>query len=192
MKIWKSFLPDDLSLKCLSTIEPGPYFVDRDRNPMWGSLYVPQEDGQCLMLAWDYFDVEFKFEVYGLSIKQLATAPEGLDRAGAILPFSQVAFLLKTEWTRPAKPSEVPEGFEKVLEESGPLAQIPETAISAGTALHGVIFSNLADGKALLIGVDDTDNYSLKATADAEEISAMAMVCDSFTLPEILGWKPPA
>lgn len=143
------------------------------------------------MLAWDYFDVEFKFEVYGLSIKQLAAVPESLDLAGTIPTFSQITFLLKTEWTRPAKPGEVPEDFEKVLEESGPLVKIPDTAISAGTALHGLIFSNPAEEQTLLVGVDDADSYSLRATADVEEISATAMSCDSLTLPEILSWKPP-
>lgn len=191
MKIWKSFLPGCNELNIFSALQFGRYFVDRKNIPEWETVYFPTGSGDWLSLTWNYFDVEFKFEVYGLSIDQLAAAPQDLTCVGTVPIFSQITFLLKTEWTRPTKPGEVPDNFEQIIEENGNFSNIPNTAISVGTALHGIVFSGDKDDSKLLLSINDAERYSLKSTVDTEEIVPIAKSCDALTLSEILIWTPP-
>jgi hypothetical protein len=191
MKIWKNFLPNAQSLGHVSSISPGPFFVNSKNDPRWSSIYFYKVNGEWLSINWDYFDVEFKFEVYGISVANLMAAPNSLVEVGNITYFSQIKFLLKTEWIRPTRFEEVPDGFETVIEESGSLSQVANTIISAATSLHGLIFTNGAEDAVLMITIDDAANYRLKASTDLAEISAMVRGGDLLTLSEILAWKPP-
>ncbi|MBB3228837.1 hypothetical protein FHW69_003482 [Luteibacter sp. Sphag1AF] len=191
MKTWKSFLPSAQSLSHISAIRPGAYFFDRKSDPKWSAIYFPQENGLWLSLSWDYFDVEFKFEIYGMSVGQLKGSGISLNEAGVIHDFSQIKFLLRTEWTRPTKPGEVPDSFEEIIEENGQLSQVPDTAASVATSLYGVIFSGHTEDPPMMITIDDAASYSLKSSTDPLEINAMERSCDLLTLPEILAWKPP-
>lgn len=191
MKIWKSFLPDKKSLSHISIIRPGAYFFDSKRNPRSSAMYFPQENGAWLSISWDYFDVEFKFEIYGISVEHLKDSGIALVEAGVIPDFSQIKFLMRTEWIRPAETEEVPDSFEQIIEENGPLSKIPSVAISVATTLYGVIFNGGSEGAVMMITIDDAASYSLKSSTDPVEISAMEESCDLLTLPEILDWKPP-
>lgn len=191
MKTWKSFLPNDRGLGDISSIRPGAYFVDNRNDPKWSTIYFHQENGMWLSISWDYFDVEFKFEIYGISIGQLAGADISPAEAGVIHDFSQIKFLLRTEWTRPARSGEVPDGFEKIIEGNSRFSQVPDNAVSVATTLYGVIFSGRNEDAIMMITIDDAASYSLKSSTDLGEISAMRQNCDLFTLSEILTWKPP-
>lgn len=190
MKIWKSFLPNDQDLSHISAIRPGSYFINGRSDPKWSAIYFLQENGVWLSISWDYFDVEFKFEIYGVSVDHLKDSDVGLIEAGVIQSFSQIKFLLRTEWIRPAKSGEVPNSFEKIIEEGGLLSQVPDTATSVATVLYGMIFSGHAED-VMMITIDDAASYSLKSSTDPVEISAMERSCDLLTLSEMLAWEPP-
>ncbi|WP_250627764.1 hypothetical protein [Pinirhizobacter soli] len=191
MKIWKNFLPRGEGLGDLTNVRAGPYFVDSESSQKWLKVFFQKEDGNWLALEWNYFDVEFKFEVYGISIDHLESVPPSLVKAGATPTFSELRFLLETDWTRPAKPGEVPENFDQIVEECGALSEIPDAAISAGTALRGVIFSNDGGESKLVISIDDTKGCSLKSTVDPDEMDLLGKAYDVLTLSEALAWTPP-
>jgi len=191
MKIWKNFLPRGESLSDLSNIRPGPYFVDSESSPKWVKVFFKKKDGRWLSLEWNYFDVEFKFEVYGISIDHPENVPPGLTEAGVTPMFSELSFLLETDWTRSAKPGEVPDNFDQIVEECGALSEIPDIAISAGTALRGVIFSKDGGEPVLVISIDDTERYSLKSAVNPDEMILPGKPYDVLTLSEALAWTPP-
>jgi hypothetical protein len=191
MKIWKNFLPEEDSLKALSVIRSGPYFVDQKNDPEWETVYFQSKAGKWISLTWSYFDVEFKFETYGMSIELVEIAPEDLVQVGEIVTFSQIDFFIKTEWTRPTIQGEVPANFEQIIEENGTLAKMPNNAIAAGTALHALVFSREEDDSKLMMYINDNENYSLKSTNDPMEIAAIMESCDALNLFEILAWEPP-
>jgi hypothetical protein len=191
MKMWKNFLPNGKILNELSAIRPGPYFLDSKNSPKWVKIFFQGKDDKWLSLEWDYFDVEFKFEVYGISIDYIKEAPPGLFEAGVTPIFSDLRFLLGTDWTRPARPGEAPENFDQIMEESGTLSEVPDVAISAGTALRGVIFSNDGMKPRLIVSIDETERYSLKSTVKPDEMDFLEKTYDVLTLSEVLAWIPP-
>ncbi|PTR33621.1 hypothetical protein C8J98_103384 [Luteibacter sp. OK325] len=191
MKIWKNFLPTEQEIRQISVISPGAYFFDGQSDPRSSVIYFPQENGTWLSISWDYFDVEFKFEIYGISVEHLERSRAFLVEAGIIPDFSELKFLIRTEWIRPTEIGEVPDGFEQIIEENGPLSKIPGTATSIATSLYGVTFNGGSEGAAMMIAIDDAASYTLKSSTDPVEINAMEESCDLLTLPEILDWNPP-
>jgi hypothetical protein len=191
MKIWKNFLPQGESLNDLLNIRPGPYFVDDKRNPVWETIFFQKTDNRWISLTWNYFDVEFRFEVYGISINHLEVPPSGLIQAGITPLFSEIKLVLETDWKRPAKRGEVPDNFVQVIEERGALLKVPDMAASAGTALYGVIFSNGGNESKLMISIDDSERYSLKSTVNPDEVDSLESSYDIVTLAEALAWTPP-
>ena len=191
MKKWKSFFPASDDIEILGALKGGPYFIDSTKNPAWESVYFLSGSGRWIVLAWNYYDIEFKFETYGISLETKESATATLLEVGNLPRFEKIDFYTKTEWTRPAIPGEVPSYFEQVIEESGSLAQVPADAISAGTSLYAVVFRPINGESDLMVSVDDDVRYSLKAVSESVEIAAVLQSCDVFDSVGLLAWEPP-
>ncbi|MFC3654571.1 hypothetical protein FZ025_10455 [Xanthomonas hyacinthi] len=156
------------------------------------SIYLLDREDNCISLSWNYFDVDFKFEIYGISIDSRKDyCPRDLACIEDINKLSSISFLLRSEWVRPTKPGEVPDHFEQVKEESGTTESVPASAISVGTCLYGIVFNDASSNPFLIIAVDDDKRYSLKHVAVPEEIADLISGCDLCTLSQLIDWEPP-
>ncbi|MDF4026301.1 hypothetical protein P3W24_15110 [Luteibacter sp. PPL201] len=191
MKKWKRFFPDRNQIEALGTIKAGVYCIDTNANPEWASVYLPTRTGEWIALTWNYFDIEFKFETYGVSIELVQRAPTTLVDAGNIGEFEHIDFYAKTEWTRPAVPGEVPSDFEQIIEAAGRLDEVPTDAISVGTSLHAVVFRSIGGDSDVMICIDDDARFSLKAMVGSQGIEAIRQTCDVFNSVELISWEPP-
>ncbi|MET4677162.1 MULTISPECIES: hypothetical protein [unclassified Luteibacter] len=191
MKIWKSFLPLADDLKALRKIKGGSYFIDSNKNPQWESVYFRRDSGKWIALTWNYFDIEFKFETYGISRELVRSVPTTLLEVGNIADVERIDFCVRTEWTRPASPGEVPSHFEQIIEEAGRVAQVPVDAISAGTSLYAAVFRSINSDLDVMISIDDDVRFSLKSVTGSLKIATTLQSCDVFSSVELLTWKPP-
>jgi len=191
MKVWKNFLPRADEIDALGTIEAGSYFIDSHKCPKWETVYFRDRSGQWIALTWNYFDIEFKFEMYGISIESMERVPATLIDVGNLAEFEKIDFYTKTEWIRPAVAGEVPSHFEQVIEGSGRLAQVPADAISAGTSLHAVVFRSIDVDSDVMISIDDDARFSLKSATGSRKIAAVLQSCDVFDSVELLAWVAP-
>ncbi|TCV93180.1 hypothetical protein EC912_10540 [Luteibacter rhizovicinus] len=191
MRNWKTFIPQRQDLETLAKLPPGKLFISSQNKPAWNKVYIQVTEGKWLSLSWDYVDVEFKFEIYCLSIAQHATpSADDFIQAGEIPDFSSIRFLLKSEWVRPASSNEVPDNFEQVIEESGLAADVPRSASAVGTSLHGIVFIR-HDGKpCLLVEIDESQSYSIRTVENCEAIAALTSKYDSLSFSEVLAWHP--
>jgi hypothetical protein len=192
MKIWKSFIPSAQALESLSRVSSGELYIDRKNQPALGTLLMRQDASEWVSLSWDYVDVEFKFEIYCLSIDSpKAVAAEDLASIQELPRHSSIRFLTKTEWVRPAHVGEVPENFEQVLEENGLMSSIPDAASAIGTVLYGVIFDDSNGQPLLAVTIDDETSYSLRLTTEPADMALLASTFDVYSLPELVAWRPP-
>ncbi|WP_185754235.1 hypothetical protein [Luteibacter sp. 9135] len=191
MKIWKSFFPGSDDVEILGAIKGGSYFIDGDNNPKWESVYFRSGNEEWIALTWNYFDIEFKFETFGISREVVRKVPTALLDVGSIPEFEKIDFCVRTEWTRPASPGEVPSHYEQVIEEAGRLAQVPADAISAGTSLYAIVFRSINGDSDVMISIDDNIRFSLKSVTGSAKIAAILQSCDVFTSAELLAWQPP-
>jgi len=191
MKIWKSFFPTADDIEALRTFKGGAYFIDCAKNPRWESIYFRISSEEWIALTWAYFDIEFKFETFGISREVVRKLPTALLDVGIIPEFKKIDFCIRTEWTRPASPREVPSHYEQVIEEAGRAAQVPADAISAGTSLYAVVFRSINGDSDVMISIDDNVRFSLKSVTGSVEIAAILQSCDVFTPAELLAWQPP-
>lgn len=192
MKYWKAFFPPRQELDKLLRIAPSELFINKNSKPIFESIYIRNKDGQWISLSWNYVDVEFKFEIYCLSIDSLDNIYlENLISIGPIPNFASIEFLVKSEWTRPTTPGEVPDNFEQIIEESGHISSIPSSAIAIGTTLCGIVFNDFDQKPLLAIVIDDTESYSVKKIVESEAIISIMAAYDSFSFPELMAWKPP-
>lgn len=191
MKKWKRFFPERSQIETLGTLKAGGYFIDPSANPEWTSVYFRTKRGGWVALTWNYFDIEFKFETYGISIEPVQRAPATLVEVGSIGEFEQIDFYAKTEWTRPAVLGEVPSYFEQIIEAAGRLDHVPADAISVGTSLYAVVFRSVGGDSDVMICIDDDERFSLKAMTGPQRIMATLQGCDVFNSVELLSWEPP-
>lgn len=191
MKVWKSFFPRADEIDALGTIEAGSYFIDRHKRPKWETVYFRDRSGQWIALTWNYFDIEFKFEMYGISIQAMERAPATLLEVGSLVEFEKIDFYTKTVWIRPAVAGEVPSHFEQVIEEAGRLVQVPADATSVGTSLYAVVFRSIDADSNLMISIDDDARFSLKSATGSRKIAAVLQSCDVFDSVELLAWVAP-
>jgi hypothetical protein len=192
MKIWKSFIPSAQVLESLSKVSAGMLYIDQKNQPVLGTLLMRQEANEWVSLSWDYVDVEFKFEIYCLSIDSpKVVVAEDLVSIEELPRHSSIRLLTKTEWVRPAHGGEVPESFEQVLEESGLMSSIPDSATAIGTVLYGVIFDDSNGQPLLAVTVDDATSYSLRLITEPTDMALLASTCDVYSLPELVVWRPP-
>lgn len=193
MSIWKALLPTQEALTRLTRVAPGKFFVDTQNDPGCGTVYLRDLDGQWLSLSWDYVDVEFKFEIYCLAIEVPRNrAVDKLTPAGVIPDFDSIVFLTKSDWVRPALSGEVPAHFEQVIEQSGRLASVPESALAIGTTLYGVVFMDATRNPRFAIAVDEQESYSVRGFNEPEGIKELMDSADAFSLDQLIAWKPPA
>lgn len=192
MKTWKVFVPDRQDLERLLKISPGKLFVSGTSTPTLESIYLLDQERGWVSLSWSYVDVEFKFEIYCVSIGSSKEDPADLIPVGEVPPFASVGFLLRSEWVRPANPGEVPGHFEQVKEESGAAESVPSSATSVGTSLYGIVFSDEDSRPLFAITVDDNKSYSLKVISAPKALANLVSVCDLCTFPQLMAWKPPA
>lgn len=192
MTHWKVFVPPHQELNKLLHIAPGELFINTKNNPVWESVYIRDKSGQWISLSWNYIDVEFKFEIYCLSIDSPKNIIfQDLIPAGSVPNFASLEFLMKSDWVRPTLPGEVPENFEQVIEEGGPISSVPSSASVVGTTIYGIVFNDVDHNPLLVIAVDDNERYSVKKIVDFDAIATLMEVCDSFSLPELMTWSPP-
>jgi len=191
MKIWKRFFPGSDDIEVLGAIKGGSYFIDGSNNPEWESVYFASGSEEWVALTWNYFDIEFKFETFGISREIVRKVPTTLLEVGNIPEFEKIDFCVRTEWTRPASPGEVPPHYEQIIEDAGRLAQVPTDAISAGTSLYAVVFRSINGDSDVMISIDDDARFSLKSVTESIKIAAILQSCDVFTSAELLAWQPP-
>lgn len=191
MKIWKSFFPGSDDVEILGAIKGGSYFIDGNNNPKWESIYFRSGSEEWIALTWNYFDIEFKFETFGISREVVRKVPTTLLDVGSIPEFEKIDFCVRTEWTRPARPGEVPSHYEQVIEEAGRLAQVPADAISAGTSLYALVFRSINGDSDVMISIDDNIRFSLKSVIGSVKIAAILQSCDVLSSAELLAWQPP-
>lgn len=189
---WKVLLPHRRDLEKIAQIASGDMFVHAKNDPVWTRVYVLDATGQWITLSWDYLDVEFKFEIYGISAEYLnSVVTADLIPAGTVPSFAAIGFLLKTSWVRPALPGEVPENYEQVIEESGVATAVPSSATVIATGLYGVLFRSTDGSPRLVITIDDDASYSLRSLVDNEVMAAAVAACDSLSFDELIHWEPP-
>lgn len=192
MKVWKSFIPSVQDLESLSQVSAGELYIDRTNQPTLGTLLMRHGLDEWISLSWDYVDVEFKFEIYCLSIGSPKTVViENLASIEALPRHSSIRFLTKTEWVRPAQLDEVPENFEQVLEESGLISSIPDSATAIGTVLYGVIFEDSNGQPLLVVTVDDATSYSLRLVGEPTAMALLISTYDVHSLRGLMAWQPP-
>lgn len=192
MRPWKVFIPDHRDLERLLKISPRGLFVSGKNNPVMESIYLLDHEDNWISLSWSYVDVEFKFEIYCVSIdRRKETFPEDLTCIEDIQGFSSISFLLRSEWLRPAHPGEVPDHFEQVKEESGTASSVPSSATVVGTFLYGILLNDVRSKPFLAITVNDDERYSLKHIVATEEMADLISGCDLCTLSQLMTWKPP-
>lgn len=186
MKIQKKFLPEASVLNRLSAISSVRLFVNCKNNPEYSCIYLIDEHGLAICFSWEYGDVEFKFEVYFLSIQiESAISVDELSLIKSIPSAFSMSFLVRSEWVRPTLENEVPANFEKVIEERGFIDSVPETATAVGVFLYGLILKQISSGEETAIIVDDDVNYSLKVVDDIEYIEKLKNGSDLFSLREV-------
>lgn len=187
MSNWKISVPSIDILKRLVNMRPSRTFVSKKNSPPMGSIYVHGLSGDWMLLCWDYFDVEFKFEIYCLSVElSHPMAVNELIEIESIPKFQSIRFLLRTEWVRPTKPGEVPDNFEQAIQESGFAEMAPSSATAIGSALYGITFCGANDSPLLVIAVSDSERYSLQVFAAPAAMASVLDSCDSYSLPELL------
>jgi hypothetical protein len=191
MTVWKSFIPSVQYLENVAEVSASELYIDRTNQPTLGTLLMRQGADEWLSLSWDYVDVEFKFEIYCLSVDSpKAVVVENLASIGVLPKHSSVRFLTRTEWVRPARVGEVPEQFEQVLEEGGRMSSIPDTATVVGTVLYGVVFNDLNGQPLLAVTVDEATSYSLRLVDAPKAMASLMSICDVHSLPELVAWRP--
>ena len=191
MKAWKSFVPSVQHLERLTQVSAGELYIDRTNQPALGTLLMRHGTDEWISLSWDYVDVEFKFEIYGLSIDSPKTVfVENLASIEMLPRHSSIRLLTKTEWVRPAHVGEVPENFEQILEESGLMSSIPDSATAIGTALYGVVFDDSNGQPLLAVTVDDVASYSLRLVADPTAMASLIGAYDVYSPLELMAWQP--
>lgn len=156
------------------------------------SIYLLDHEDNWISLSWSYVGVEFKFEIYCVSIdRQKEIFPVDLTCIEDIHDFSSMSFLLRSEWVRPAHPGEVPDHFEQVKEESGTASSVPSSATAVGTSLYGIVLNDACSKPLLAITVNDDERYSLKHVVAPAEMADLISGCDLCTLSQLMTWKPP-
>lgn len=192
MKNWMKISPERQVLGILSRLQSCEFLVDIQASPIWETIFIRDREGCWLAICWDYADVEFKFEIYHLSIERPLKVPaeEKLSVGGCIPRFSKVRLLTRSEWVRPAAAGEVPLHYEQVVEEAGRLADVPDSATAAGTALFGIGFLDEGGDPLLGICIDNSSNYCVKKFEEPEELNDLFASCDCFSLQEWDEWNP--
>jgi hypothetical protein len=191
MRCWKTIIPELEQLTRMQAVTPGELFVDADNNPSLESIYILDKYGELICLSWSYIDIEFKFEIYCLSIdKPRAVISNDFISVGKVPDFTFLSFLLRSEWVRPTHPAEVPDSFEKVIEESGPSSLVPPSATAIGTTLYGVVFADGDRKPLLMIAIDDIERYRLKIIVDSDTMTKLISTCDSYSLSELMMRQP--
>jgi hypothetical protein len=187
MSNWKISAPSIDVLERLVRMRSPRAFVSKKNNPPMGSIYVHGLSNDWMLLCWDYFDIEFKFEIYCISIE--LSHPMTMDELieiESIPKFQSIRFLLRTEWIRPTKPGEVPDNFEQVIQEGGLAEKVPSSATAIGSALYGITFCSADDSPLLVIAVSDSERYGLQVLATPVAMASVLDYCDSYSLSELL------
>lgn len=189
--MWKLLIPASEDLEAVCRVMPGDAFIDSDAKPSWTSLYM-RGGGGWLSLSWDSQDVSFRFEIFCLSIDHPSSnGPRHPELAAKIPSFSEMKFLLRTTWLRPAIPGEVPPHFVQRVEGSGRALQIPVDYIEAGTTLDGIVLLDSAGRPTMAIVVTNTTDYLVSVLTENETITSRMDECDVMSLDEVLRWTPP-
>lgn len=192
MKNWKVFLPEVNDLHKLLLLEPGKAFFRAKNSPIEGALYVRNRENQWLSLSWDYVDVEFKFEIFYLSIEsQQDVTTDDLIFAANIPSFGSLELLVKSEWVRPTLSGEVPDDFEELIEECGTIKSVPASATAIGTAISGVMLSDQLGVPLWAIIIDDVKSYSTRIVSSLDALVSLKTTCDVFSCAALLDWRPP-
>lgn len=192
MTKWKLLMPSPEDLAAVRRVAPGDVFIDTDAEPSWTSIYLRREGSGWLSLSWDSQDVAFRFEIFCLSIGLHTDREFKRLQAVANVPvFSEIRFLVRTSWLRPAAPGEVPDHFVQQVEESGRSSEVPQNYIEAGTTLDGVVFVDREGNPLMTITVVNSTDYLVSVAKDAETIASRMSGCDVMSLDEVLHWSPP-
>lgn len=187
MKKWKISVPGIEVLKRMVDICPAKLFVCKKNNPPLGYIYVRGTHGDWILLSWDYFDVEFKFEIYCMMIEECQVPPPmgNLTEIGSIPKFQSIKFLLRTEWVRPTKPGEVPNDYEHVIQEGGLAKLAPSSATAIGSVVYGVAFLDSDNGPILVVSVSEKIRYSLQIIDSPFDMTQLFNSSDSYDLFEL-------
>lgn len=188
---WKQLLPSPNDLEAFARLASTDLYVDASNEPSWTKLYLCDKGGKWLSLSWDSQDVAFRFEIFCLSIESnILEGPKRAELAAKIPEFSEVKFLLRTTWLRPASPGEVPSDFVQQLEESGKSSAVPPDYVEAGTTLDGIVFADSSGDPLMVISVVNTTDYLVSVTTEADSMAARLRECDVMPLDKVLSWVP--
>lgn len=192
MTNWKLLTPSPQDLAAVRHVVSGNVFINADAEPSWTGLYLPTEGGDYLSLSWGSQDVAVRFEIFCLMIERHSSRESMRLQAVATLPaFSDLRFLLRTTWVRPAVPGEVPPHFIQRVEESGTSSSVPPDFIEAGTTLDGVMFVDGNGRPVMTISVVNSTDYVVSVSTDANTMATGMNECDVMSLDDVLSWTPP-
>jgi len=189
MMTWSAFHPNLSDLSRLLSVPSQYVFGAEPGAPLHGVLFFRDARGEQLAISWAYGDVQFKFEVYFLDVRDdLKSDLNALERIAEIPPYENAECFFRTSWIRPANPGEVPENYEQIIEECGPITEVPVSAIAVGTSLFGIGFSDA--NRSLLLGfaIDDSESYSVRAITDEFELASAFRGCDRILGSEVELW----
>lgn len=192
MTNWKLLTPSPQDLAAVCHVVPGNVFIKSDAEPSWTALYLQMDDGNYLSLSWDSQDVAPRFEIFCLAIERHSSNESMRLQAVATLPaFSDLRFILRTTWVRPAVPGEVPPHFVQRVEESGASSSVPPDFFEAGTTLDGVAFVDGNGHPVMTVSAINSTDYVVSPSTDPNTMAARMNGCDVMSLDEVLSWTPP-
>jgi hypothetical protein len=124
----------------------------------------------------DYEGVEFKFECFFLRMLEPHEAGEAAELLASI-DCDSIATVERTEWTRTARPGEVPSGHETIVQRRGRSSHRPPDCLSSCTATVGILFLH-RDHEVGLLAISDDDPITLSFTTHNEKIVGYLAECD--------------
>ena len=181
-------LPSEQLIRAFSGNEGGRLLAPPPGSPSRGLLVFERSSGDRFVLSSDYVDVEFKFEVFFISLRpDLSSASMSLAEVITIPVGTTVEVLFRASWLRRRCKSTLPED-EALVEEQGHRSSMPSSCTAAALAPAGIAL--LAPNGELLAAavLDDQGPLNLKAVTDTREFQAIAVTCERIDLRNVSQW----
>lgn len=184
-----AFHPNPSNLARLMSVPSQDVFGAESDSSLRGVFFLRDSAGEQFAISWSYGDVQFKFEMYFLEVRDDLNAHTNVLRQITKIPaYEHAVCFFRSEWIRPAKSGEVPEGYELIVEERGPIAAIPLSAIAAGTSLFGIGFSDVNGSLLLGFAVDESESYCLRVVDSKNELETAFQDCDRVLASDVELW----
>ena len=184
-----AFLPSEEEFKSLARLRP-PTRAMTLIGPAGGieRLFLEADNSLVLELAIDYNSVAFKFECFGLRVKECVypPAPTNIERR---MPahWTSLHCLFRFEWERNAIPGEVPSHWEQFIRRRGTRNAIDAVVTAICVSMVGLLF--IEDGEPIAVVTNsDEDPATLRLCFDASSITGVTDECESVDVEKIKNW----